>query len=325
MQARNILVLGGSGFIGTSVCERLVERATASVQGGSARIIVPTRNPAHASRVQLLPMVEVVRADVHDDAQLQSLIAQADVVIHLIAQLHGSDRAMERTHVALPKRIAEACTKAGVARVIHVSAIGLDAVPLPSRYLRSKAAGERALRDNPNLQCTVLRPSVVFGARDQSTNLFASLQRIAPVMPLASSQALLQPVWVEDVAQAIVACVDLQQSIGQIYECAGPDVMTLADLVRQCGRMAGVQRPILPLPNMLGRLQALTMELLPGDPLLSRDNLDSLKLPSVASPSRQGLSALGIQAASLAQIAPTYLQAQAGVGRMDAWRARARR
>lgn len=317
----NILILGGTGFVGTSVCEQLVQRNG----GGRGRIVVPTRRPAHGARVQSLPTVDVVQADVHDDAALQTLVAQADVVINLVAQLHGTDAAMRRTHVALPQRLAEACRKAAVTRVIHVSALGLDATPLPSRYLRSKAEGERALRDDPSLNVTALRPSVMFGARDRSTNLFASLQRIAPFMPLAGAHARLQPVWVEDVAQAIVACLALPESIGRVYECAGPDVMTLEDLVRLSGRYAGVERPVLRLPDAVGRLQARLMECLPGDPLLSRDNLDSLRVPNVASPALPGLSALGIKPASLAQVAPMYLAAHLGVGRLDVWRASARR
>ncbi len=321
MRPSNILVLGGTGFVGTSVCERLVQRSG----GGGGRIIVPTRHMAHGARIQSLPTVELVQRDVHDDAALQGLIAQADTVINLIAQLHGNNAAMQRTHVALPRRVAEACRKAGVARVIHVSAIGLDAPSLPSRYLRSKAEGEKVLRQDPALRTTVLRPSVIFGARDRSTNLFASLQRIAPFMPLAGSKATLQPVWVEDVADAVMRCLDVPESVGKVYECAGPEVMTLGQLVRESGRHAGVARPILPLPMLVGRLQAMLMELLPGDPLISRDNLDSLALPSVASPTLPGLTALGIHAASFAQIGPMYLQAQQGAGRLDTWRARARR
>ncbi len=321
MRFRNILILGGTGFVGTSVCEQLVQRNG----GGLGRILVPTRRLARGALVQSLPTVDVMQADVHDDHALQGLVAQCDVVINLIAQLQGSDTAMRRTHVALPQRLAEACRKAAVARVIHVSALGLDAETLPSRYLRSKAEGERVLRGDAALQVTALRPSVMFGARDHSTNLFASLQRIAPFMPLAGAHARLQPVWVEDVAQAIVACLALPESIGRVYECAGPDEMTLESLVRLSGRYAGVERPVLRLPGPIGRMQAWVMECLPGEPLLSRDNLDSLRVPNVASPSLPGLAALGIQPASLAQVAPTYLSKDLGVGRLDRWRASARR
>ncbi len=319
MQARNILVLGGTGFVGASVCERLVRRNG----GGGGRIIVPTRRTARGALIQSLPTVQVLPCNVHDDAALQAAVSQADAVINLIAQLHGNEAAMQRTHVALPRRLAEACRKAGVARLIHVSALGVDAPSLPSRYLRSKAEGERLLLEDTALQVTALRPSVIFGARDRSTNLFASLQRVAPLMPLASAHARLQPVWVEDVAAAIVACLDMPESIGKVYECVGPDAMSLADLVRQSGRMAGAERWVLPLPSVVGRLQAWLMECLPGEPLISRDNLDSLQVPNVASGRRPGLAALGIHAASFAQVGPSYLGA--GATKLDAWRATAHR
>jgi uncharacterized protein YbjT (DUF2867 family) len=317
MSATRIAVLGGSGFVGRALCERLVRR---SPQGS---IVVPTRRALHANRVRALPTVEVRLADVHDDAALAGVLAGCDAVINLIAILHGSAAAFEQAHVALPRRLAAACRQAGVRRLLHVSALGVgDAAP--SNYLRSKTAGEAVLRAAA-LDLTLLRPSVIFGADDRFLNLFAELQAVVPLMPLAGGDARFQPVWVEDVAEAIVRCLDTPATIGQTLECAGPDVMTLAELVRLAGRWSGHERPILPLPMALGRLQALAMEWLPGEPLMSRDNLDSLKTPNVASGTLPGLDALGIEPASLAQIAPGYLGRREGCARLDVLRARARR
>lgn len=325
MQSSNLLILGGTGFVGTSVCEKLVERASSDAALGVSRILVPTRRAAHGQRIRSLPMVEVVEANIHDDKDLNDLVGPCGAVVNLVAQLHGSDAALQRPHVELPRRVAEACARSGLSRLIHVSALGLDAQPLPSRYLRTKALGEQALREAHGLRTTVLRPSVIFGARDRSTNLFATLQRMAPFIPLACANAQLQPVWVEDVAEAVVRCLAMPNTAGRIFECAGPQVLSLEALVRTCGRIAGVERPIWPLPAALGRLQAMVMEWLPGDPLISRDNLDSLSVPSVAGKVLPGLSALGIQPASLAQVAPSYLQARTGTARLDALRATARR
>ena len=313
-----ILVLGGTGFVGRSVCEQLVERFGA----GSAQIIVPSRQPARAKHLQPLPTVRVVQADVLDEAQLGALVRRCDAVINLVAILHGSAEAFERAHVELPRRLARACAAHGVRRVVHVSAIGVGEAA-PSRYLRSKTAGEAVLASS-DLALTVLRPSVVFGEHDRFLNLFAQLQAVFPVVPLAAAQARFQPVWAQDLAAGIVNALSLTSSIGQVCECVGPEVFTLKQLVQAAGRWSGHPRPVIALPDALGRLQALAMELLPGTPLMSRDNLDSMRVPNVASGQLPGLKALGVTASTLASIVPGYLAGGEGVARLDRWRARYR-
>ena len=315
----NILILGGSGFVGRSVCDKLVERSG----GAGGQIVVPSRRPARARHLQLLPTLRVAAADVHSATQLRQLVQGVDAVINLVAILHGSAAEFARVHVELPRKLADACHAAGVRRLVHVSALGVsDAAP--SRYLRSKAAGEAVLKA-ANLDLTILRPSVIFGEHDHFTNLFATLQAVAPFVPLAGARARFQPVWVQDIAAAIVRCLDQASSIGQTYECAGPDVYTLRQIVEMVGRWSGHVRPVFGLPDMIGRIQAALLELLPGTPLMSRDNLDSMRVPNVATGSLPGLQALGIGAASLASVAPGYLSAGQGIARLDGWRARARR
>ena len=315
----NILVLGGTGFIGRSVCERLVERSG----GAGGRIVVPSRHPARAKHVQLLPTLQVQRADVNDPRQLEALVAGSDAVINLVARLHGSEAEFRRAHVDLPRSLAAACQARGVRRLVHVSALGVSA-SAPSRYLRSKAAGEAVLQE-AGLDLTLLRPSVVFGEHDNFLNVFASLLTLAPVLPLAGASARFQPVWVEDVARAIVACLDDATTIGQTIECAGPSVYTLAELVRLAGRWSGHPRPVVAVPMALGKLQAGLLELLPGEPLMSRDNVDSMRVDNVASGQLPGLARLGITAAPLETVAPIYLGGQGGPARLDPWRARHRR
>ncbi|MFM8768887.1 MAG: complex I NDUFA9 subunit family protein, partial [Rubrivivax sp.] len=296
-----IAVLGGTGFVGQAVCEQLVERCGA----GGGRIVVPTRGSTHGLAIASLPTVEVVRADIHDDADLQRVLSGCEAVVHLVAILHGDEAAFERVHVQLPQRVAAACKATCIRRVVHVSALGV-AEDAPSRYLRSKARGERVWQDS-GLDVTVLRPSVIFGARDRLLNLFASLQALAPFVPLGGAAATFQPVWVDDVARAVVRCLDRADSIGQVIECAGPQVMTLADLVRLAGRLSGHPRPVIPLPEPLARLQALLMELAPGQPLMSRDNIDSLRVPNVASGQRPVLDFLGINASPVEAPAAQWL------------------
>lgn len=315
-----ILVLGGTGFVGQSVCEALVERSG----GGSARIRVPTRRIGRGRHLQLLPTVEIVQADVHDEATLGRLLLGMDAVVNLVAILHGNERAFERTHAELPRTLVRACRAASVGRLVHVSALGIDGPESRdgSRYQRSKASGEAVLRES-GLDVTILRPSVIFGERDRFLNLFASLQGIAPVVPVGGAQARFQPVWVEDVARAIVACLDDPTTIGETIECAGPAVYTLAELVRAAGRWSGRPRRVLALPAPLARLQAAFLEMLPGEPVLSRDNLDSMRRDNVASGTLPGLGRLGIEATSLEAVAPRYLGHVGGEARLEAWRARA--
>lgn len=296
--ARNVLVLGGTGFLGRHVCEKL--------QRAGWRITVPTRRTINAKSVQHLPSLTVVQADVHDAVTLARLLPGHAAVVNLVAILHGSEAAFERTHVNLPTKIAGACLVSGVPRLVHVSALGV-ASDSPARYQRSKARGEQVLR-GAGLDLTVLRPSVIFGAGDRFLNLFAQLQSVFPVVPLAGAKAKFQPVWVEDVAQAVVASLQQPASVGQTIECVGPNVLTLADLVRIAGRYGSRQRPILPLPDGLGKLQAMVMELAPGEPLMSRDNLAAMSVDNVASDQLPGLEALGIRPASIHSVAPTYLR-----------------
>jgi uncharacterized protein YbjT (DUF2867 family) len=300
---KNILILGGTGFVGRSVCAKLLQQGW--------EVIVPSRQPEKASPQ---PSIKRVQADVHDEAALTRLLAGVDAVVNLVAILHGSEAAFEHVHVELPKRLARACAAAGVRRLVHVSALGA-ALDAPSMYQRSKARGEAALQGAATagtLDLTLLRPSVIFGAQDKFLNVFAQLQRVFPVMPLAGADTRFQPVWVEDVAEAVQRCLQDDTTIGQTYEACGPGVFTLRELVKQAGQWAGVNggrgRTIIGLPQALARLQARLMELAPGEPLMSRDNLDSMAVDNVASGRMAGLDALGIRTTALATIAPGYLR-----------------
>jgi NADH dehydrogenase len=306
---KKILVLGGTGFVGRHVCEKLARL--------NVRVTVPTRRRSNAQSIQLLPMLDVLEANIHDPAALAALVAGHDAVVNLVAILHGDEAAFQRTHVALPTSLVAACKQAGVKRIVHVSALGAG-LEAPSMYQRSKAGGEAVLAAS-GLDVTILRPSVIFGADDKFLNLFAKLQAVFPVMPLAGAATRFQPVWVEDVAQAVVnslvdfdsfdAAFDKPRST--VFEACGPDVLTLKELVQLSAISANVNnghpRPVLPLPPFLGKLQAMAMRLLPGEPLISQDNLDSMKVDNVASGKLPGLQALGVTPSALAAIVPTYL------------------
>jgi NADH dehydrogenase len=304
---KKILILGGTGFVGTHLCEKLTQLP--------CRITVATRRRETARHLQMLPMLDIVETNVLNSASLATLMDGHDAVVNLIAILHGDEASFEKTHVQLPLELTRACQSVGQRRLIHVSSLGasLDA---PSMYQRSKARGEAVLQ-SAGLDLSMIRPSVVFGAGDKFLNVFAKLQKVFPVIPLAGSQARFQPVWVEDLASAIVRCLEgeyAQASIGKIYEACGPDIFTLKELVQKAGQYSGINdgkgRPVFGLPDALGQLQAAMMELAPGEPLMSRDNLAAMKVDNISSGQMPGLQALGIEPAALDAIAPSYLGQQ---------------
>ncbi len=302
-----VLVIGGTGFVGRCVVSRLVAAGHA--------VHVPTRRLAHARELQVHPTVTILQADVHDISVLNGLVAGCDAVINLVGILHsrtgqpyGAD--FDRAHVQLPRQIAEACCLHQVRHLIHISALGASATG-PSGYLRSKAAGEQVIRDafakHPESAqaFTFLRPSVIFGPGDQFMNMFARLARLFPVLPMAGSNARMQPVYVGDVASAVINVLGNPRAAGQTYELAGPRIYTLGELVELAALWSGHPRKVIDLPMSIGRLQAFMFECLPGVPLMSRDNLDSLSVDNV---SQSPISPeLGITPTPLESVAPVYL------------------
>ncbi|ARP96283.1 complex I NDUFA9 subunit family protein [Bordetella genomosp. 13] len=300
-----ILVIGGTGFLGRHLAARL--------SAGGHTVVVPTRRYGSGRDMLVLPTVTLIQADVHDDAALERLMPEGGAVVNLVGILHGGrgrpyGGAFARAHVQLPQRIARACRRTGVAHLLHVSALGADSQG-PSMYLRSKGDGEAALRNE--LQgweggWTIFRPSVVFGPDDNFTNMFARLARIFPVLPLAGARSRMQPVYVSDVAAAMANVLGNSHAWGRTYELCGPQVHTLADIVRLSALWSGHRRPVIEIPMGLGRLQAGLMEMLPGTPLMSRDNLDSLSVDNVCP---GGLAPeLGVVPTALEAVAPGYLK-----------------
>ena len=313
-----VLILGGTGFVGRHVCEKLTRIG--------CRMTVITRRASQAAAIQSMPKVRVLEGDVYNQAFLTQCMAQHDVVINLIAILHGSEAAFDKAHVQLPKIIAAACQQSGVKRLIHISALGASAQG-PSLYQRSKAQGESVLQQ-AGLDLTILQPSVIFGAEDKFLNLFAQLQHIAPVVPLAGASTRFQPVWVEDVASAVAHCVMHNNTSGQTYEICGPDILTLKELVQKSGQWAGVQggkgRWVFGIPHTVAWLQAFLMELAPGQPLMSRDNLRSMAVDNIDSGKALSLQDLNIQASSVGSIAPSYLGHTGACHKLDVFRAKGR-
>lgn len=320
---RRILVVGGTGFIGRQLVAHLASRPQ--------YLKVPTRRRQRAIWATMLPNCELIGADVHDDATLARLAGDVDAVINLVGVLHDGrgdpyGPGFAKAHVELPTKLAALCARLPRApRLLHVSALGVrdDGARLPSMYLRSKADGERAVRDS-GCAWTIFRPSVVFGPDDSFLNTFAAIARVFPVIPLARADARFAPVYVRDVAHAIANALDRRETVRRTYELAGPETWTLGQLVEFAARMAGVRRRVVGLPDALGRLQARMLSLAPGGPLMSIDNFDSMSVPNVPSdaslvfPPELGVTPLPLSAA-VAAYARTHDDL------LGEWRAKARR
>ena len=307
MQLTRVCVIGGSGFVGSHIVQLL------SAQRYHVR--VPTRDRERARSLILLPTVDVVNADVHDTAVLADLVRGMDAVIDLVGVLYDGrgERSFEQAHVELTRKVIAACAANGVRRYVHMSALGAD-VNGPSRYQQTKGTAEELVRAS-SLDWTIFRPSVIFGRYDRFLNLFAQLQKMLPVVFLARADARFQPVYVEDVAAAVVASLDALATHGKTYELCGPRVYTLRELVALVGDLCGHRRPIVGLNDALSYLQAFSLELLPVK-LMTRDNLASMKVDNVSSQPFP----FGIVPAAIEATAPAWLGAASPRARYRGYR-----
>jgi NADH dehydrogenase len=308
-----VAVLGGSGFVGRHIVNRLAAIGR--------KVVVPTRRRERAKHLILLPTVDVIEADINDRATLERMLIDADTVINLIGALHDVPRGtLARAHVDLVATTIAACKATGVSRLLHMSALHADAQG-PSRYLVTKGEGEARVRES-GLAWTIFRPSVIFGREDRFLNTFARLQRLFPIVALGCPGARFQPVYVGDVARCFVQSIPDDATIGQSYDICGPKVYTLRELVAYAGELSGHARPIVELGESMAMLQARVLECLPG-PLMSRDNVLSMQRDSVCNGDFS--ARFGFTPAALEAVAPEYIAASAERSRFDDFRARSGR
>ena len=275
----DILLIGGNGFVGRVLAAKL--------QNAGYSVLLPTRHLTAARELRMLPKIHLEDADIHDFDELQNLcgrIQSHGAVINLVGVLHDKPakpygKVFKAAHVELPKNIITAMQLHGLKRYLHMSALGADEHG-PSMYQRSKGDGEAAVKAS-ELDWTIFRPSVIFGAQDQFINLFTKLAKLLPVMPLANHQAKFQPVSVDDVATAFAMALTMPQTIHQSYDLVGPTIYTMKEIVEFAARKAKTSCAIIPVPDFVGYLQALAFEFLPVPTLMSRDNIASMQLPNV--------------------------------------------
>lgn len=308
MTAKRLVILGGTGFVGSYLVPRL------ALDGH--RIVLLSRNRERRRALAVVPGVEIRSVDVYDGNALRREFEGADAVIHMIGVLHGTRRhSMQETHVELPRRVIAACQAAGVSRLHLMSA--LKAGQGLSRYLKTRGEAESVVRHS-GLDWTIYQSSVMFGANDGLVSRFAALLRRLPALPLARAGSRLAPTYVGDVAEAIARCVgDDTLSVDRTFELYGPEVLTLGDAVRAIRDTLGLRTPVISLPDALGRIQARVAELLPGKPF-SYDNFLTLRTDSVGK--QDGYAALGIRPQPFTPWLPVLLQGSRRQERLDRYR-----
>lgn len=307
MADRLVTVFGGSGFVGRHLVKRLAaagDRVRAAVRDvEAARFLKPMGDVG-----QVVPVL----ANIRDDQSVRAAVQGVDAVVTSVGVLFNrGSQTFDAIHVTGAERVARAVADSGARRLIHVSALGADPASA-SAYARSKAEGEARVRAAfPDV--TIVRPSVIFGAEDQFFNRFAALARLSPVLPifgrgfLDAGSSRMQPVYVGDVAQAIVRVLDASATAGATYELGGPRTYTYKEIMELVARETGRQRLLVPVPYWIAKIKAMFLELLPIPPL-TRDQLALLATDNVISENAKDLSDLGLTPTSVEAIVPDYLE-----------------
>jgi NADH dehydrogenase len=300
-----VVVFGGAGFLGRRLVRRLV------TEGMTVRVAVRHPDPA---RIELRSMgfdrVTVVPADVRDQASVAAAIAGANAVVNTVsAYVERGGVTFEAVHVQGAETVAREAVAAGVTRLVLVSGIGADA-DSGSSYIRARGRGEQVVRQEfPG--ATIVRPGAMFGPGDALFGTLADLARLLPVLPLVGGgHTRLQPVFVEDVAEAISSILTDPRTVGRTYELAGPGVYTLRELVRMTLHLMRKRRLLIPLPFAVAEIQARLFEFLP-DPPITTGQIDLLRADNVASGALPGLRELNIQPKTVEEVVPTYIGTRA--------------
>jgi NADH dehydrogenase len=321
MIINRICILGGSGFVGQTLANRLT-RDRYQLK------MLTRRREKHKENLILLPTLDLVQADVHDLDQLKENFSGCDAVINLIGILNERGRKGQgfyKTHVELTQKLIDACLETGIKRILHMSALNADAKSGPSHYLKTKGQAEDLVHAAAKLgiKVTSFRPSVIFGHNDSFFNRFAKLLKMTPIFfPLACPHAKFSPVYVEDVAEAFARTINEPDCYGQRYDLCGPHVYSLQALVKYTIKQLDIHREIIPLNDIISRIQAAVFDFVPGKPF-STDNYLSTRVDSVSY--NNGLDQLGITPTALEAVVPQYLSNQFQRARYDLFRSESRR
>ena len=300
MPFHHVAILGGSGFIGRYIVKRLAERDCVLTVGG--------RNASEAKYLKLkgdVGTVGLVNVSIDDERLLPAFLAGNEALINCVGILRETGRQrFDLIHHTAPARLARLARDAGIERLIHFSSLAADPRS-PSAYARSKAEGEAAVRDAfPT--ATILRPSIVFGPEDQFFNRFAAIATVSPFLPVIGGETRFQPVYVGDVATAVLRCLADPATAGRTYELGGLKVYTMRQLLELLLGEIRRKRLLLDVPFGLASLQARLVALMPNAPL-TPDQVELLKTDNVVNSGALTLETLGITPTPVEAILPTYL------------------
>lgn len=315
MQHTRIALIGGSGFVGRHLTHKL------NKYGYQCRVI--TR---HKHRHQDLQVsAKLYQLDPFSLDDLAPALQGCDAAVNLVGILNKTkNQGFRKVHVELTETIVEACHRAGIKRLLHMSALQADQATGSSLYLRTKGEAENRAHTlgQPDIAVTSFRPSVIFGPDDSFLNRFAQLLKIPGPMPLACPNARFAPVYIDDVVEAFIRALEDKASYGKRYDLCGPDEFTLQEIVQFVAKAAGIHKRIIPLSDWASRMQAQILQFLPGKPF-TPDNYLSLKSASVCS--RNGLEALGITPAPMQTTATRYFTKANKTEAMNTHRLQSRR
>lgn len=319
-----VTIYGGSGFVGRYIARRMAKAGW--------RVRVAVRRPNEALFVKpygVVGQVEPVLCNIRDDNSVRLAMQGADAVVNCVGTFDkGGKNNFDAVQNEGATRIARLAKQTGVARMVHISAIGAN-VDADSLYSISKGEGELGVLEHmPG--AVILRPSVIFGPEDQFFNRFAGMTRLGPVLPIAGGNTRFQPVYVDDVAHA-AALGAMGKAKAGVYELGGPDVDTFRGLMQRMLDVINRRRLIISMPRIIARIMAFSFDMLQvvtlglfKNTLLTRDQLTSLAQDNVVSDGAQGFAELGIQPASMEAVLPDYLWRFRPSGQYDAIKESAR-
>ncbi len=304
LNGKLVTVFGGSGFLGRYIVRELAKKGY--------RVRVAVRRPDLAGHVQpmgAVGQIHAIQANLRYGWSVERAVEGADAVVNLVGILYESGKqSFEKVQAEGPGFIAQACQKAGITNLVHLSAIGADE-DAEAGYARTKALGEKAVHAAVP-ESIIMRPSIVFGPEDEFFNRFAAMARISPILPVVGPKTRFQPVYVGDVADAVALAVDGGATPGTTYELGGPEVDTFEGLMERMLDVIERKRPIIAMPEKVAELQARVFEILPK-PILTVDQVKMLAVDNVVSEAAETesrtLKGLGLNPAAIDAIIPTYL------------------
>jgi uncharacterized protein YbjT (DUF2867 family) len=299
---KKIAIIGGCGFLGKYIA------SSALKQGYLVSII--SRMPQRALEITtegFVGQLELKTANVRDIESIKTAIKDADIVINLVGILYEKGRqSFENLHHQFPKQLAKLCKQENKDLLIHISALGIEKSSAKSKYAKTKLLGEEAIKENFE-NYIIFRPSIIFGAEDNFFNQFAKLSKFLPFLPLFGfGKTKFQPVYVDDVANAVISSIKSKDAAGKTFELGGPEVFSFKELLQLVLSFTNRKRILIPVPLFIAKIKGAVLSILPKPPF-TKDQMTLLEYNNVVTDKKYNFSFFGIRSKSIYEIVPTYL------------------